>query len=264
MIRYDKIYKKVKRAQQESEQLKSQNEALKQESQRLKEVLDSTLHEIRRFSGELGTHAESLSRMLEVQSINKDAIDLAQTILHTSGMISARLGFTDLELNPKAVSRQATLWAGIYKKFEKARHVLGLKSRSRRVPIQFRGNSYLEIEALPAFELVPFIILDNAVKYSPPDRPIIVTFEERTAQSLSVTVASIGPFVEPEELSKIFEKGYRGKHAKGMSGDGLGLYLTKFLCDYHDINITAKSWNKLETSNGLLGEFSITLIVTKG
>jgi K+-sensing histidine kinase KdpD len=264
MIRYDKINKKIDEAKREYEKLKAENDLLKQEAERLKEVLDSTLHEVRRFSGELGTHAESLSRLLEIQNITPDAVELTQTILHTTGMISARLGFTDLELNPKAVSRQATLWAGIYKKFEKARHVLGLKCRSRRVSIQFRGNSYLEIEALPAFELVPFVILDNAVKYSPSDKSVMVSFEESAAHSVRVTISSFGPFVEADEVSKIFEKGYRGKHAQAISGDGLGLYLTKFLCDYHDVNISATSCGATVTPNGLFGEFSITLIVTKG
>lgn len=263
MIRYDKINKKKLAIEEESERLRTENAKLKQDSERLKAVLDSTLHEVRRFSGELGTHAETLSRLLEAQAISQDAVELTQTVLHTAGMISARLGFTDLELNPQAVSRQATLRAGIYKKFEKARHVLGLKSRSRRVPILFRGNSYLEIEALPAFELVPFVILDNAVKYSPQDRPVNVSFEEMAGQHVRVTVSSFGPYVEPDEIPRIFEKGYRGRHARSTAGDGLGLYLTKFLCDYHDVTISADSRGSVPTPNGPYGDFSISLFVAR-
>lgn len=265
MIRYDKINKRVEAANEEARRLGLENKELRQQAQRLKEVLDSTLHEVRRFSGELGTHAESLSRLLENQGASQEAIELTQTVFYTTGMISARLGFTDLELNPQSVSRQATLRAGIYKKFEKARHLLGLKSRMRRVPIQVRGNSYIEIDALPAFELVPFVILDNAVKYSPSDRPVTVSFEETQGQFVRVTVASCGPYVEPDEITKIFEKGYRGKHARTTAGDGLGLYLTKFLCDYHDVAISADSKNPTQPIGGgpLIGDFSITLFVRR-
>src|SRR5688572_10931848 len=129
MIRYEKINKKIEAAHQEIEELKAENQILRSRADRVKEVLDSTLHEVRRFSGELASHAESLSRLLENQYAGDEAIELAQTVFFTSGMISARLGFTDLELNPQAVSRQATARAGIYKKFEKASHVLKLKSR---------------------------------------------------------------------------------------------------------------------------------------
>lgn len=263
MIRYDKINKRVEQAKNEVARLREENEKLRRQSDRLKEVLDSTLHEVRRFSGELGTHAETLSRLLESRNIGSDAVELTQTVLHTAGMVSARLGFTDLELNPQSVGRHARLRAGVYKKFEKARHVLGLKCKSRRVTIMFRGASYLEIEALPAFELVPFVILDNAVKYSTNDRNVVVSFEENSGQFVRVTVSSWGPYVEPHELPKIFEKRFRGRHAMGTAGDGLGLWLTKFLCDYHDVAISADSINPTQTPGGLYGDFSITLFVQK-
>jgi signal transduction histidine kinase len=265
VIRYDKLNKKAEAARNEIERLERENIELRDEARRIKEVLDSTLHEVRRFSGELGTNAETLSRILEAQRAGDDSLELAQTVFYTAGMISARLGFTDLELNPQAVSRQATLRAGIYKKFEKASHVLALKSRSKRVPIQFRGNSYIDIDALPAFELVPFVILDNAIKYSPSDRPVTVAFEEVAGQHVHVTVSSFGPYVESDELPKIFDKNVRGRHAKGFAGDGLGLYLTKFLCDYHDVTISVDSRNPvlLGDDGRSYGDFSITLFVRR-
>ncbi|HWH83022.1 MAG TPA: ATP-binding protein, partial [Burkholderiaceae bacterium] len=211
MIRYDKVNRKAEALSQRLHQVETENVALREQSGRIKQVLDSTLHEVRRFSGELASHAESLSRLLELNRASEEEIELCQTVFYTTGMISARLGFTDLELNPSAVSRQATIRAGVYKKFEKAKHVLGLKSRLKRVPILFRGNSYFEIDALPAFELVPFVILDNAIKYSLVDRQVSVQFEERANQSLTVTVQSVGPLVEGDEIPHLFDRGYRGK-----------------------------------------------------
>lgn len=55
-----------------------------------------------------------------------------------------------------------------------------------------------------------------------------------------VTVSSIGPFVSPEELPRLTEKGFRGAQTKTLPGQGLGLFLAKQVCDYHDIQIHAE------------------------
>jgi signal transduction histidine kinase len=182
-------------------------------------------------------------------------------------MISSRLAFTDLELNPASVTLQLTLRAGLYKKFQKAHHVLALKARLRRVPIRFTGNSYLEIDALPSFELVPFVILDNAIKYSPADQEIRVKFDENLpGNRLVIDVSSTGPIVEPDELSAIFDRGVRGRNASKLSvgGDGLGLFLAKFLCDYHGIDVSASSGRESQFSiNGVpYGLFHVRLNVS--
>lgn len=244
MIPYHKINRKTAALTQKLDELEAKYAKIQADYTKIKRALDSTLHEVRRFSGELSSHAEHLSRQLEEQNADPAACELCETIFYTSGMISSRLAFTDLELNPAAVRLQVPLRTGIYKKFEKAGHVLSLKARSRHVSIQVKGTSFLEIEALPSFELLPFVILDNAIKYSPPYQSITARFDESTDRKrLEVVVSSIGPYMELEEKSMVLERGKRGRHAEQspVQGDGLGLYLAQFLCDYHDLRLSIAS-----------------------
>ena len=91
------------------------------------------------------------------------------------------------------------------------------------------------------FEMLPFLLLDNAIKFSPPYNDIHVTFFE-SRPNLTVTVLSIGPPLDKGEELKVFEAGYRGKHASGYaSGSGLGLTIAKQICDIHKIKISVKS-----------------------
>jgi len=209
----------------------------------IEQVLDSTLHELRRFSAEISTYAEELSKNLEFVEVDAKIKHNAETIFYLSGMISSRLAFTDLELNPMAVVGVQTVRSGIYKKFDKASHILFRRARDKGVQVKFAGNSRREKETLPAFELVPFVIIENAIKYSPQNQQIFVKFEENNGRPLYVTVESLGPIVFPSEIDAIFDRGIRGRQVQklGITGDGLGLYLAKFLCDYHDVALTAKS-----------------------
>ena len=244
MVRYDKIRRKSATHADRLAELSARHEKLQADYAKVKRALDSTLHEVRRFSGELSSYSEHLSKQLEAQHVDAAARELCETIFYTSGMISSRLAFTDLELNPAAVRLQVPLRSGIYKKFEKAGHVLSLKARLRHVTIQMKGSSFMEIEALPSFELLPFVLLDNAIKYSPPYQPITVRFDESGhGTRLEVCITSIGPYLDHDEKSIVLDHGKRGRNAEKspITGDGLGLYLAQFLCGYHDLRLRIAS-----------------------
>jgi Signal transduction histidine kinase len=236
-MRYDKHNKKLVALQKGVERLQTENEFLNRESQSIKEILDSTLHEVRRFSAQLLKFAERLSRDTDDQpQLHQTALSL----FYTAGMMSSRLAYTDIELNPKALESQTPIRSGIYKKFDKVKRILAEEARNRDVNIQFKGESRVEIDALPVFELLPFVLLDNGIKYSPPNQIVTVKFEEYSGRQI-VTMSSMGPTVNREEFPKLFDKGFRGASTKSMPGQGLGLFLAKSVCDYHGITIRAES-----------------------
>lgn len=86
------------------------------------------------------------------------------------------------------------------------------------------------------------MILENAVKYSPRDSEIDVTFNEKTHCWTEVNISSVGPFISPEEIKKIYEKKFRGTNASivNSEGGGYGLFFVKLICDSHNIEIEIK------------------------
>lgn len=236
-MRYDKQNKKLGALQQEVDRLRTENGRLDSETTSIKEILNSTLHEVRRFSAQLSKFAERLSRETEKEP------NLHQTALsafYTAGMISSRLAYTDIELNPRALESQTPVRSGIYKKFDKAKRILSEEAKERGVNMRLEGECRSEIDALPVFELLPFVLLENGIKYSPRGQDISVQFEQCGGKPM-VTVKSVGPSVGPEELSRLFEKGFRAKNTLEMPGEGLGLFLAKRVCDYHGVRIHAEA-----------------------
>jgi K+-sensing histidine kinase KdpD len=264
-MRYDSYNNKTKKLNDDLFKEKEKYSELNCKYENLKSILEGTMHEVRRFSGELSSKAEDLNKIVADLSGTDGRIkDLSENIFFLGGMLSARLGFTDIELNPSSISKQPYLRSCIYKKFEKSRYALFNRAKLKNINITFTGNSFIELEAIQAFELLPFVLIENAIKYSPQGQSIDITFDEIANKELNVTIASIGPIIEKDEKERLFNRGFRGTNANrsSVSGEGLGLYLAKSLCDLHriDLSITASSTKRFDLDGIPYSDFSIKLI----
>lgn len=114
------------------------------------------------------------------------------------------------------------------------------------------GKIYTEIEAVNStiyvdemhFQNVIFNLMDNAVKYRKPDRPIniyIRTWNDETSLYLSIRDTGVG--IKKDNLKKVFEKFYRVHtgNVHDVKGFGLGLAYVKKIIDLHKGDITVES-----------------------
>lgn len=168
-----------------------------------------------------------------------------------SAMINARFALLDYEKKPQALQQGAPYDCNIYKKFHKM-SIIFSNYLGRKAQIIIKGNSYRCIRAYPSFEMIPLLIVDNAVKYSYESKNITVEFHEYGKQ-LVVDIDSFSPYCSMDDLSKICNKGYRGKNAVRVSdGSGIGLFFAKMLCDLHGIEmIPTSDSDKITEINGV-------------
>jgi len=86
-------------------------------------------------------------------------------------------------------------------------------------------------------------ILDNALRYSPENAPVYLSWIARDEASVEVVIRDRGPGIDPELLPHIFEPGISGESVDdgGDRGAGLGLTIAKRLLEHQDAGITAHS-----------------------
>ncbi len=96
-------------------------------------------------------------------------------------------------------------------------------------------------------------LLENAARYSPADRDIIVD-ARAGADGVRVTVTDHGPGLEPGELDHLFERFYRGRRAQQAApGTGMGLAISRGLLNA----IGGRVW--AENAPGAGARFSIVI-----
>ncbi len=81
-------------------------------------------------------------------------------------------------------------------------------------------------------------LLSNAVKYTPAGGSVTISMDK----SKILTISDNGIGIAPEDLPRIFEKGYTGYNGRSdKKASGIGLYLCKRICGNLGHNITANS-----------------------
>ncbi|WP_180024746.1 sensor histidine kinase KdpD [Acinetobacter sp. YH1901134] len=204
------------------------------------DLVDFSIHEIRKFNQQIKRICEELFLN---DSAKFDLQDKFQNIFACSSLISTRLNIFDIEKNPDLIRNRPRNQIGIYKKFDKAIKCLASYAREKKIKINKKGASHLTLNADQVFDFLPYLLLENAIKYSPRDSEVEVTFTEKTNFWTEVVINSVGPLVTQEELEKIYIKKYRGLNASTFNseGGGYGLFFVKLICDSHNIEIDIKS-----------------------
>ena len=209
------------------------------------EFTATTFHEIKKYNSQIKNHCESIfSRLnLQAQTIDKFTIKDLNDIWICAGMISSRFTLGDLDSLNATNIRETPYDVNIYGKFDKIQKIF--KCNSKNLSITMRGNSFRYFKAYQSFEIIPFLLLENAIKYSHPNGEIIINFNEpqNEKDQLLVSITSDGPYCDEEDIKHIFEKGFRGKYAKSIipEGNGIGLFFAKSLAEIHNIDISAHS-----------------------
>ena len=81
-------------------------------------------------------------------------------------------------------------------------------------------------------------VLDNALKYSPPEGIIQISVRVQDNE-LAIEVADQGPGIPKEHLARIFTKFFRV--SEEVSGTGLGLTISKGIVEAHGGRIWAEN-----------------------
>ena len=218
-----------------------------------KEALDNAMHEMRNLNNQLVSQADKLSNALNERHPDKNYIEnLGKNIYGLSNLMTVRIESYNLEVDPNSLTNQTLIPIPIFKKVEKVYKCLSKQIQEKHLNIKLAGKSYNRYEAGSILEIALFIILENAIKYSPSDQEIIVNFEEQQ-KKLQVSFQNWAIKPKSGEESRFTERGYRGKRIleQGeIDGRGIGFYLLNQICQYYKIDFSYCFNSETRSFNG--------------
>lgn len=160
-----------------------------------------------------------VSNLEEVEKLSR----LSQMLLDLSKLQYDKLEFGPIELKPTIQNTLKTLQTN-----EKRVNIKGVKN------FIIHGNQ-------DAVEELFTILIDNAIKYSPPKSVVTVTTRRRNRQAC-IEVENIGDGIPADKLVHIFDRFYRADPSRtGSGGHGLGLSLAKKIVEIHSGELSATS-----------------------
>jgi signal transduction histidine kinase len=134
--------------------------------------------------------------------------------------------------------------------------VILAEERDQRLTVDAPDRVIVPVDRLVLREAVTNI-LDNAIKYSPPESTIAVRIK-RNAEHAILEIADQGPGVAPEHRKHIFDRFFRldEGRSRDSGGTGLGLAIAKWAVEVHGGEIAVE-----DSKVGAL--FRITLPLTE-
>lgn len=195
--------------------------------EKAEENINLLVHDLRRLSGAIYHAAEEAKTFLEARDLENTRVRLSN-VTAAQTMLKIRTDVIDFQENANLSLTEVDV--PIYRRVDKVVRCFTPLATNSGIRINFGGGSYSSVHGPDMFEIIPYILIDNALKYSPRNEEVAVSIGDRDGGTY-FSLSSLGPAIEADEAARVFDKGFRGKNAfkSGKPGSGIGLYLAKTL-----------------------------------
>lgn len=209
------------------------------------ETLTNFYHEMANLSPLL---VRSSAIILSSVSEEKNSIDIPGIDYHTQviselvEVMNAHISYVTIDMNPNFYHLQQPMPLNMHGTIYRVTQIFKGKAKNKGVKIRIlKEQDVPNLTTLPIAKVLPYILLDNAIKYSPAYSEITITFI-KGVNSMNIEFDSSGPKLLENENKRIFERGYRGASAENINelGGGLGLYYLSRICDICNIKYSTK------------------------
>jgi len=204
------------------------------------EFLTIASHELKTPITSLKATLQLMNRMIcDSTANNNQLVKLAQNgerhIAKLSHLVDDLLNSTKAEQGELALSKKT------FKMSEVIDGCCGHIFLDGKYTIRYEGDHSVEICAdQHKIDQVMINFVNNAVKYAPDSKEIVVSVERRE-NCIKVSVTDHGRGIPSEDQPHVFKRYYRGNKKSQISGLGLGLYISSEIIRKHGGDIGVES-----------------------
>lgn len=201
----------------------------------------SALHDVKtavsavmRATEQLG---DSARRGAAIREDSNELVSLQKSV----DFLSRRLRLMDIVANPESASIGKRRQVQFYKAVDRIVRTIEPLGAERRVRVRLKGESYSAITVFDSFDVIPLVLIDNAVKYAREGEEVLVAVTD-SEDALTLSVESFSPVITDTERSLIFTRGQRGEAARlSADGSGIGLYVAQTVARAHGTLISVRA-----------------------
>lgn len=214
---------------------------LKTSLTRSEDFIAEAAHRVRTPLATVRVQAEVVLRRVEKQQNRQALKEMIRTIDESSRAAGQLLDHAMVTFRTDHLERKSFDLADLVLDLvERMRPVAGM----RDIEITVRSCDHSQIMGDPILiQSAVQNILDNAIKYSPPDQTISINIERKDG-GVSVQISDRGPGFTNKDRARLTERFVRGDNAADTVGSGLGLTIAKEVAQAHGGNLSLNNRSK--------------------
>lgn len=203
---------------------------LEKENAEYQEYVESFVHEIK-------TPISALSLALE----NNNDFRLKQEVDKINQLVEQMLYYARSENTEKDYFvKEIQLAEIIHSVILKYRHYM----LNKKITLNVHDLEHIVITDEKWLVFIISQIIQNSIKYLDKDKKEIEVWGENSNNYINLIIKDNGCGIKESDLVRIFEKGFTGTNRKKGYSTGMGLYLTKKLCDKLGLKLQIQSKEK--------------------
>lgn len=222
-------------------------------------------HEVRSITSRMINHAGELSRSLDKKPDFPRAVFETQAVAELTFQLQNWLQLSEIQSGSAVYDPALKVSKSLHGVFFRAGKMMQASMRERRLrwSIQTDANAKdtYALEGYPILDTLPYLLLDNAIKYSAAETSI-KCYIGRVSGHIFVRVRSRGPLLEEDEIERVTESGFRGENGRMMcsEGGGRGLALAEMICRLHEATLGVECKSEGYAVNGVdFGVFEVNI-----
>tara|TARA_R110002072_G_scaffold72354_1_gene172982 strand:+ start:856 stop:1557 length:702 start_codon:yes stop_codon:yes gene_type:complete len=227
-----------------------------------KNLIEYFLHETVNINDSIKTHTEIVSKGVN----DKQGVPYHIDVIHeNSSLLAILTTVVKYSLNKSFKVEGEKDLRNLHGKFKKAGISLKLRLKNKNIKLNLKSERFPLINLYPIIDTLPYILIDNAIKYSHKDSEINIEMID-LGREITISIENFGPEIFEDEKEKLVERGYRGSHAdsSNIPGNGLGLSIAKDICESHNGSLEIKYGNDEYNFNGrTYKKFIVSIILPK-
>ncbi len=211
---------------------------LKTSLARSEDFIAEAAHRVRTPLATVRVQAEVILRKIEKRQNRKALKEMIRTIDESSRAAGQLLDHAMVTFRTDHLERKNFDLADlVLDSVERMRPIAGM----RDIEIVMTACDHGQISGDPILiQSAVQNVLDNAIKYSPPDQSISISVKRCNAR-ISVQISDRGPGFDDNDNSRLTDRFVRGENAADTVGSGLGLTIAKEVAQAHGGDLTLKN-----------------------